>query len=153
MMSKAGMSCHWKMRMPYWMISQLQQIFETVLGKFAHWLLRNFRNFLGILITNLQHVSSFSMTDEKLPKLNLPVFNGDVLQWQSFWDQFVAAVDSTDLPDVSKFSYLRASLEGEPKAAIQGLSLTSAHYASACKILRQIWPQRDYYFNTYSEAA
>ena len=82
------------------------------------------------------HVSSFSMTDVKLPKLNLPVFNGDVLQWQSFWDQFVAAVDSTDLPDVSKFSYLRASLEGEPKAAIQGLSLTSAHYASACKILK-----------------
>ena len=53
-----------------------------------------------------------------------------------FWDQFVAADDSTDLHDVSKFSYLRASLEGEPKAAIQGLSLTSAHYASACKILK-----------------
>ena len=127
MMSKAGMSCHWKMRMPYWMISQLQQIFETVLGKFAHWLLRNLRNFLGILITNLQHM---------FHHLNLPVFNGDVLQWQSFWDQFVAAVDSTDLPDVSKINYLRASLEGEPKAAIQGLSLTSAHYASVCKILK-----------------
>ena len=75
------------------------------------------------------HVSSFSITDVKLTKLNLPVFNGDVLQWQSFWNQFVAAVDSTDLPDVSKFSYLRASSEREPKAAIQGLSLTSAHYA------------------------
>ena len=72
----------------------------------------------------------------KLTKLNLPVFNGDVLQWQSFWDQFVAVVDSTDLPDVSKFSYLRASSEREPKTAIQGLSLTSAHYASACKILK-----------------
>ena len=59
------------------------------------------------------YVSSFSITDVKLPKLNLPVFNGDMLQWQSFWEQFVAAVDSTDLPDVSKFSYLRASLEGE----------------------------------------
>ena len=30
--------------------------FETVLGKFAHWLLRNLRNFLGILVTNLQHM-------------------------------------------------------------------------------------------------
>ena len=89
------------------------------------------------------HVSSFSMTDVKLPKLNLPVFNGDVLQWQSFWDQFVAAVDSTDLPDVSKFSYLRASLEGEPKAAIQGLSLTSAHYASACKILKDRFGRKE----------
>ena len=127
------------------MISQLQQIFETVLGNFAHWLLRN-------LITELSgdsdnksaaHVSSFSITDVKLPKLNLPVFNGDVLQWQSFWDQFVAAVDSTDLPDVSKFSYLRASLEGEPKAAIQGLSLTSAHYASACKILKDRFGRKE----------
>ena len=89
------------------------------------------------------HVSSFSMTDVKLPKLNLPVFNGDVLQWQSFWDQFVAAVDSTDLPDVSKFSYLRASLEGEPKAAIQGLCLTSAHYASACKILKDRFGRKE----------
>ena len=89
------------------------------------------------------HVSSFSMTDVKLTKLNLPVFNGDVLQWQSFWDQFVAAVDSTDLPDVSKFSYLRASLEGEPKAAIQGLSLTSAHYASACKILKDRFGRKE----------
>ena len=89
------------------------------------------------------HVSSFSMTDVKLPKLNLPVFNGDVLQWQSFWDQFVAAVDSTDLPDVSKFSYLRTSLEGEPKAAIQGLSLTSAHYASACKILKDRFGRKE----------
>ena len=89
------------------------------------------------------HVSSFSVTDVKLPKLNLPVFNGDVLQWQSFWDQFVAAVDSTDLPDVSKFSYLRASLEGEPKAAIQGLSLTSAHYASACKILKDRFGRKE----------
>ena len=89
------------------------------------------------------HVSSFFMTDVKLPKLNLPVFNGDVLQWQSFWDQFVAAVDSTDLPDVSKFSYLRASLEDEPKAAIQGLSLTSAHYASACKILKDRFGRKE----------
>ena len=95
------------------------------------------------------HVSSFSVTDVKLPKLNLPVFNGDVLQWQSFWDQFVAAVDSTDLPDVSKFSYLRASLEGEPKAAIQGLSLTSAHYASACKILKDRFGRKETIFFTH----
>ena len=33
-----------------------RQIFEIVLATFAHWLLRNLRNFLGILITNLQHM-------------------------------------------------------------------------------------------------
>ena len=88
-------------------------------------------------------VSSFSITDVKLPKLNLPVFNGDMLQWQSFWDQFVAAVDSTDLPDASKFSYLRASLEGEAKAVIQCLSLTSAHYASSCNILKDRFGRKE----------
>ena len=85
----------------------------------------------------------------KLPKCNLPVFNGDVLQWQSFWDRFIAAVDSTDLPDVSKFSYLRASLEGEPKAAIHGLSLTSAYYASAYKILKDRFGRKETFLHIF----
>ena len=70
---------------------------------------------------NVTHVTASA--DIKLPKLNLPVFGGDVLQWPSFWDQFEANVDSTDLPVISKFSYLRTLLEGEPKRAIEGLSL------------------------------
>ena len=37
----------------------------------------------------------------KLPKLVLPKYGGDVLEWSTFWDQFQAAVDSSDLPDVS----------------------------------------------------
>ena len=82
------------------------------------------------------------------------MFDCGVLQWPCLWDQFVAAVDSTDLPDDSKFSYIRASLKGEHKAAIQGLSLTCAHYASGCnKTERQIWTQREYIFYIYSETA
>ena len=34
-------------------------------------------------------------------------------------------------------------MEGEPKAAIQGLSLTSAHYASACKILKDRFGRKE----------
>ena len=40
-----------------------------------------------------------------------------------------------DIPDISKFSYLRSLLEGEAKQSIQGLSLTSQHYQSTCQIL------------------
>ena len=71
-----------------------------------------------------------------LPKIELPKFSGDPLEWTAFWEQFCAAVDSTDLPEVSKFNYLRSLLRGNAKAAIQGLSLTAAHYRGACEILQ-----------------
>ena len=74
---------------------------------------------------------SNSHVDVKLPKLNLPKFSGDVLQWPSFWDQFSVTVHDTNLPVVSKFTYLMSLLEGEPKQAILGLSLTADHYAIA----------------------
>ena len=76
-----------------------------------------------------------SAADVKLPKLTLPKFSGDVLEWQSFWDQFKVNVHDSDLPVVSKFSYLLSLLQGEAKQAVQGLSMTSDHYKTACKIL------------------
>ena len=49
--------------------------------------------------------------DAKLPKTEIPKFNGKPIEWQSFWDQFYAAVDSkTNIPDVVKFSYLKGVL-------------------------------------------
>ena len=87
------------------------------------------------LEADVTSVTSTGTVDVKLPKLILPKFSGDVLQWQSFWDQFTAVVDSSDIPDISKFSYLRWLLEGEAKQSIQGLSLTSQHYQSARQIL------------------
>ena len=76
-----------------------------------------------------------STADVKLPKLTLPKFSGDVLEWQSFWDQFKVNVHDSDLPVGSKFSYLLSLLQGEAKQAVQGLSMTSDHYKTACKIL------------------
>ena len=36
---------------------------------------------------------------------------------------------------VSKFSYLLSLLQGEANQAVQGPSMTSDHYKTACKIL------------------
>ena len=58
-----------------------------------------------------------SIDDVKLPKLTLPKFSGDVLEWQSFWDQFKVNVHDSDLSVVSKFSYLLSLLQGEAKQA------------------------------------
>ncbi|XP_068233489.1 uncharacterized protein [Palaemon carinicauda] len=34
----------------------------------------------------------------RLPKLELPRFDGEITQWQSFWDQFSSPIDNTELP-------------------------------------------------------
>ena len=73
----------------------------------------------------------------KLPTIQLPKFSGDVLEWQSFWDQFMELVDESNLPDVGKFGYLHVSLEGEARRVIQGLSLTAANYPTACSLLKE----------------
>ena len=67
--------------------------------------------------------SAGSVTGVKLPKIDLPKFAGDVLKWQSFWEVFKASVHDADLPDVTKFSYLRSLLVGEAATCISGLSL------------------------------
>lgn len=40
-------------------------------------------------------------------------FGGDITEWQTFWDQFKAAVDNTTLPKVNKFTYLKNLFGGE----------------------------------------
>ena len=37
----------------------------------------------------------------KLPKLELPKFDGDIFNWQGFWDQFLAAIhENGSLTDI-----------------------------------------------------
>ena len=80
---------------------------------------------------------STTTVEAKLTKLELPKFDGDILNWTPFWEQFEAVVDKGDIPEITKFSYLRFLLEGEAKASIQGLSLEAANYRTACELLKQ----------------
>lgn len=43
----------------------------------------------------------------KMPKLVITKYNGTYERWLSFWNKFEAEIDSTDLPAVTKFSYLK----------------------------------------------
>ena len=49
----------------------------------------------------------------KLPKLEFPVFKGNPLEWQSFYDQFNISIHKNkSLSDIDRFSYLRRYLAG-----------------------------------------
>ena len=73
----------------------------------------------------------------RLPRLDLPKFSGDVLEWPNFWESFQASVDNKpELTDVSKFTYLRSLLKEEAAQCISGLALTGRNYQAACDILQ-----------------
>jgi len=73
--------------------------------------------------------------DARLPKLSMPKFSGELMEWESFWDQFEAMVHSQDLPDVTKLAYLQSLLQGEPKEVIHGLALSGTNYQTARELL------------------
>ncbi|XP_046657044.1 uncharacterized protein LOC124350050 [Daphnia pulicaria] len=76
-----------------------------------------------------------------LPKLDLPSFKGDILQWSSFWDVFESEVDSKSYGGATKFNFLISKLEGEAKASLLGLTSSNENYTKAKDILRLRYSQ------------
>ena len=78
-----------------------------------------------------------SATRVKLPKLDLPLFDGKYAEWTSFWDQFNASVDAEpSLVDSQKLNYLKRALRGEAAKVISELSITDDNYAAARALLQ-----------------
>ena len=66
----------------------------------------------------------------KLPKLDVPTFSGDILSWQTFWEQFNVSVhERSHLSEAEKLVYLRQALkDGSAKNTIEGLSRSGEQY-------------------------
>ena len=56
------------------------------------------------------------------------------MEWYSFWEQFEAAVHDSNLPPISKFSYLLSALKEEASKVVDGLSLAADNYVKAIDI-------------------
>ena len=70
-----------------------------------------------------------------LPKLNLPVFNGDPFDWPNSYGMFKALVHDQQLSKTQKMIYLKASVEGTAEKAIAGISFDGTMYDEAIKEL------------------
>ena len=73
----------------------------------------------------------------ELPKIELPQFSGNILEWVTFWEQFSAIVLQSKMPDISKFTYLLSSLKGEARRCIEGIPLTASNFNVACELLEK----------------
>ena len=89
----------------------------------------------------------------RLPKLLLPTFSGDPLQWQTFWDSFNAAINSNpSLSGVQKFNYLRTQLHGDAARVIAGFPLTDLNYEHSVTLLKERFGQSYKLVNAHMEA-
>jgi hypothetical protein len=81
---------------------------------------------------------NFMSSLQKLPKLELPKFGGQITEWNSYWDLYDSAIHSNpSISKVNKFNCLQSLLEGNAARAIKGLTLTGANYDAAVKILQE----------------
>ena len=69
-------------------------------------------------------------TSVKLPKLSIPKFDGDVLNWRTFWKQFQVSVQNRDqLSNAERLAYLKDALkDGQSECINQGLAQTADTY-------------------------
>lgn len=67
---------------------------------------------------------STKSTGVKLPKLAVPKFDGDIVNWRTFWKQFCISIHNrSNLSDSEKLAYLWQPIkDGSAKNMIEGLS-------------------------------
>ena len=82
---------------------------------------------------SLLNYCRFSKT--KLPKLVITKFDGTHFDWFRFWNQFESQIDKCDLPQVSKFSYLKELVIPKVRLLIDSMPFTSEGYTRAKNIL------------------
>ena len=76
----------------------------------------------------------------RLPKFELPYFDGDIDAFPEFWDLFDSAVHSNcSLPAIVKFHHLRSRLRGDALAIIAGYDITQANYELAVNTLKETY--------------
>ena len=77
-----------------------------------------------------------NILNTKLPELEFPVFKGNPLEWQSFYDQFnISFRQNKTLSDIDRFNYVTRYLAGQALATISGLTINSENYMEVLDIL------------------
>ena len=72
----------------------------------------------------------------KLPKLNLPVFSGNCMEWTSFFDLFKGAViDNNSLQGSQNLQYLKASVKGDAAKLLASIPVTDHNFDIAMNTL------------------
>lgn len=74
----------------------------------------------------------------KLPKLDVPAFDGNLIHWKQFWEQFTVSMHNrSNLSTTEKIIYLKYAIkDGSVKNAIKGLSHSCDNYDKVVECLK-----------------
>lgn len=86
--------------------------------------------------TSATSVQASQTVQPKLRPFELPKFNGNPIDWPSFFDLFNAMVGTQQIADVQKLCYLREALIGSARDVIDGLKSTDGNYKIALDLLK-----------------
>ena len=83
--------------------------------------------------------STSSASGVKLPRIDVPTFDGNIVNVVIFWEQFEAAIHGKhQLLNADKLTYLRHALkDGTARQVIGGLSQAGDNYPEATDFLRK----------------
>lgn len=74
----------------------------------------------------------------RLPKIDLPKFSGDYLQWPHFFDTFNNLIhEDSNLSKIQKFHYLKSVLVGKAADIVHSLEVSESNYDLAWTLLEQ----------------
>ena len=89
----------------------------------------------------------------KRPTINLPTFDGNPMDYQTFIDSFTSSIDNDDdLSKIDKFTYLKGALRGKAKNAIEGLRTTAENYDEAISLLKTRFGDKKFLISTFFKA-
>ena len=91
---------------------------------------------LQIKAGNLNSSVETSVGGAKLPKLVITKFNGTYADWPRFWGQYSETIDKTNVPPVTKFTYLRELLDAKVRKTVEALPHSVEGYNRAVSILK-----------------
>lgn len=93
--------------------------------------------------STLNQSLSESRPTKNLPKLELPIFKGQLLEWPRFRDTYVSIVhEDKNLTPIERFHYLRCYLKGPAFNVISNLKVEEANYAVAWKALTDAYDNK-----------
>ena len=88
----------------------------------------------------------------KLSKLVVKEFDGNVLNWQTFWNQFKSTIHSkVNINNIDQFGYLKSFLCPSACETISGFALTNQNYLEAVELLKRRYGNPQLLINTYME--